>query len=195
MRYFQLFKIIIDQNVLEPETENEARAPPVVLRDLNESFDIFKTYDQDLNLNEETDLRTNDNLNVQIRKEINRYEILDIERNPSSVDVTQWWKVKSVDFPLLSKAARYIFSIPAGSSSTENSFSSAGFVFNERRTNLKPRKFENLLFIRSNKELNVLVHDERNDNSYYDDSDIDDDSDTDDDDIVTGDDNNIEFEN
>ncbi|KAJ8001037.1 hypothetical protein DPEC_G00187010 [Dallia pectoralis] len=43
-------------------------------------------------------------------------------------DLLGWWKNNSSVFPLLSKLARSIFSIPANSSSSERNFSAAGLT-------------------------------------------------------------------
>lgn len=139
----------------------------------NESFDMFKNYDEDLALNDYVEPPVaNTNLVKQIQQEIQFYKILDNERNANSVDVVHWWQNKSGQFPLLSNAARFIFAIPASSSSAENSFSSAGYIFSERRTNMAPRKLENFLLIRSNRDMSVPNAVGFSDDSYYDDSDI-----------------------
>lgn len=155
--------------------------PAAELIEPNQSFDMFRNYDQDLAPNNDVVPAANSNLVKQIQTEIQFYKVLDNERNPNSVDVVQWWQNKSGQFPLLSKAARFIFGIPASSSSAENSFSSAGFIFSERRTNMAPRKLENLLLIRSNRDLSITNDVGFSDSLYYDDSDIEDDSNDEDD--------------
>ncbi|KAG1957223.1 zinc finger BED domain-containing protein RICESLEEPER 2-like [Pimephales promelas] len=64
-------------------------------------------------------------------------------------DLLGWWKNNCGVFPLLSKLARSILSIPASSSSSERNFSAAGLTFNQRRTALKPSTVDAVLFLHS----------------------------------------------
>lgn len=134
-------------------------------------------------------------LEKRVEKEILCYKAEETVKNPNSVDVIDWWKNKSGAFPLLSNAARFVFSIPAGSSATENSFSAVGFIFSDRRTKMKPKTLENLLLLRSNQDLQIDIainvnrheHDEYYDtednsdveNDEEDDTQVDDDSEID----------------
>jgi hypothetical protein len=45
--------------------------------------------------------------------------------------------------------ARSIFSIPATTTNVEREFSTARWVLNQRRTNLKPEEVNKILFVRS----------------------------------------------
>jgi hypothetical protein len=60
-----------------------------------------------------------------------------------------WWKKHSKHLPKLSILTRQIFSIPATSSSVERQFSTAGIIFNDRRTRLTGENLENIILIRS----------------------------------------------
>ncbi|CAF4232347.1 unnamed protein product, partial [Rotaria sordida] len=60
-----------------------------------------------------------------------------------------WWKKHSKHLPKLSILTRQIFSIPATSASVERQFSSAGVIFNDRRTCLSGENLENIILIRS----------------------------------------------
>ncbi|KAK7149299.1 hypothetical protein R3I94_008813 [Phoxinus phoxinus] len=53
-------------------------------------------------------------------------------------DVLLWWKEHAKTFPNLAMIARNVLSIPASSAASERDFSTAGFVIQERRTQLKP---------------------------------------------------------
>lgn len=61
--------------------------PPAELIEPNESFDMFKNYDQYLASNDDVvPPIANSNLIKQIQIEIQFYKVLDNDRNPSSVD-------------------------------------------------------------------------------------------------------------
>lgn len=67
-----------------------------------------------------------------------------------SFDVLLWWKEHEKNFPKLAMIARGVLSIPASSAASERDFSSAGFVIQERRTQLKPGTVDDILFLHSN---------------------------------------------
>jgi hypothetical protein len=54
-----------------------------------------------------------------------------------------------MEFPVLAKVARQIFSVTAASKFVERSFSAAGNIVTKRRTNIKPMQLNNVLFLRS----------------------------------------------
>ena len=78
---------------------------------------------------------------------------MNIDKTILSKDPLTFWKSQSQQFPLLSKLAQQIHSIPATSTSVERQFSAAGLIINERRTNLSPHQLDNILLIRSTKKL------------------------------------------
>ena len=65
-------------------------------------------------------------------------------------DIMQWWGANARTFPKLARVARKIFCIPASSTSSERTFSSAGRVVTDRRTNLEPDLVEKVVFIKEN---------------------------------------------
>lgn len=71
-----------------------------------------------------------------------------------NLDLIKWWRERGNLFPLLSKLALWIHSIPASSIPSERKFSSAGSIICEKRSNLKPDSIENIL----------LLHGQRNEN-------------------------------
>lgn len=81
--------------------------------------------------------------------ELDRYLIMEIDKTTLSNDPLTFWKLQSQQFPLLSKLAQRIHSIPATSTGVERQFSAAGLILNERRTNLSPHQLDNILLIRS----------------------------------------------
>ncbi len=85
--------------------------------------------------------------------ELNHYLFLlkQTENEPESQneDPLPWWKTHNSQLKKLSILARQLFSIPATSASVERQFSSAGIIFNDRRTRLTGENLENIILIRS----------------------------------------------
>lgn len=68
----------------------------------------------------------------------------------NQTDVLKWWHTNEANFPLLSRIAKFILSIPASSAASERDFSSAGLTLSDRRTNLCPKRLDDILFLHSN---------------------------------------------
>lgn len=68
----------------------------------------------------------------------------------NQTDVLKWWHTNETKFPLLSKIAKCILSIPASSAASERDFSSAGLTLSDRRTNMCPKRLDDILFLHSN---------------------------------------------
>ena len=66
--------------------------------------------------------------------ELTKYFILSLAL--SSVDVLQWWKIREIEFPILSKFVRNYYCIPATSTSVERIFSTSGRIHDDQRANL-----------------------------------------------------------
>lgn len=62
-----------------------------------------------------------------------------------SFDVLAWWKGNCLKYPILSKMARDVLSIPISSVASESTFSVGGRVIEPHRTCLKPETVEMLL--------------------------------------------------
>ncbi|KAH9544754.1 hypothetical protein CY35_12G011900 [Sphagnum magellanicum] len=69
------------------------------------------------------------------------------------VGLLPWWRVKSDKFPILARAIRAILCIPASSSMSECTFSSADNTRSNKRSRLHPSTLNALLFLRSNQDL------------------------------------------
>jgi hypothetical protein len=69
------------------------------------------------------------------------------------VGLLPWWRVKSDKFSILACAVRAILCIPASSSMSECTFSSAGNTRSNKRSGLLPSTLNALLFLRSNQDL------------------------------------------
>lgn len=73
-------------------------------------------------------------------------------REMNSSDVLEFWSSMADSLPILAKVAFQILAIPASSASVERSFSAAGQVVSERRSNISPDLVNDILFLRSTKK-------------------------------------------
>jgi hypothetical protein len=68
--------------------------------------------------------------------------------------VLTWWKIKGFkSFPIMALVTRSVRCIPAASAMSENDFSDAGITVTKKRNSLKPRVVDDLLFLRSNRDI------------------------------------------
>ncbi len=68
--------------------------------------------------------------------------------------VLSWWRRKGKDlFPMLARVMRSTLCISASSAMSENNFSDAGNTLTKKRNRLKPRTINNLMFMRSNRDI------------------------------------------
>lgn len=65
-------------------------------------------------------------------------------------DILSWWQDHAHLFPNIAQIARSILAIPASSAASERDFSCAGYVIQERRSQLKPSTVDDVLFLHSN---------------------------------------------
>lgn len=65
-------------------------------------------------------------------------------------DVLAWWSEHARLFPNIAHIARSVLAIPASSAASERDFSCAGYVIQERRSQLKPSTVDDILFLHSN---------------------------------------------
>ncbi len=84
--------------------------------------------------------------------ELDRYLNLEFDKLKLTANSLDFWKEQEEKGPRLSRLARWIFSIPATSTSVERQFSGAGLVIQERRPNLNREQIDNILPIRSTKK-------------------------------------------
>src|SRR3954453_17857 len=80
--------------------------------------------------------------------EINDY--LSLPQFSLKTDPYKWWAGNQNRFPILSYLAKKYLSISATSTSSERLFSQAGNTMIAKRTQLKPKFFEKLLFLKKN---------------------------------------------
>jgi hypothetical protein len=73
-------------------------------------------------------------------------------RETSSNDVLEFWNTMADSLPALTKVAFQILTVPATSANVERSFSAAGQIVSERRSNISPDSVNDILFLRSTKK-------------------------------------------
>ncbi|KAJ8896635.1 hypothetical protein PR048_001979 [Dryococelus australis] len=75
-----------------------------------------------------------------------------LERNNAddNVDPTLFWKVRGNDFPSLQTCANKFLSAQVTSVPTERIFSKTGLAISERRSHIKPKNMDRLVFINHN---------------------------------------------
>jgi hypothetical protein len=98
------------------------------------------------NISDEFDDEYDDDLNKYLKQ---RIEIDSIDDNP-----LKFWFDHRFIYPVLSKVARSLYSIPASTANVERQFSAGGLMVNSRRTRLNPHQVNNALLIRSMKKNN-----------------------------------------
>lgn len=83
-------------------------------------------------------------------KEMNTFEQMpNQDRNTNPLD---FYRINEGSLPLLAKAARTIFAIPASSSKSERAFSKGTRTVSKARTSLAPEKAEDLVVINENED-------------------------------------------
>ena len=87
--------------------------------------------------------------------ELDEYLEADLPSEIVNENPLQFWssELASSKFPVLKSFARKLFSIPATSSGTERLFSYSGIILNNRRQRLSPDKVDNMLVIRSARQV------------------------------------------
>ena len=73
-------------------------------------------------------------------------------REISTPDILKFWKTMAKFLPSLTKLAFQVLPVPATSASVERSFSAAGQVVFERRSNISPDVVDDIVFLRSFKK-------------------------------------------
>lgn len=118
----------------------------------NES--MFGNYDVMASFAKDDDVDMEDPVNAvssSISEEIRAY--VDMPAESPSMNALNWWADKGLILLILSKAARFILSIPASSAAPERNFSTAGYVVSDRRSSLSPHTVEDILLCHGNDEI------------------------------------------
>jgi hypothetical protein len=83
--------------------------------------------------------------------ELTRYLKFD-HRETNSNDALEFWSTMGDSLPTLSKVAFQILAVPATSANVERSFSAAGQIVSERRSNISSDLVNDILLLRSTKK-------------------------------------------
>lgn len=75
------------------------------------------------------------------------------KRLPRTVNINKYWEEKKTSDPELFQLASVIFGVASAQTSVERNFSALTFILNRYRCNLSDENLEDILFIRTNKEL------------------------------------------
>ncbi|BBN02288.1 hypothetical protein Mp_2g14090 [Marchantia polymorpha subsp. ruderalis] len=102
---------------------------------------------------EEKPLADDVQLDFSLRTELNNYICHRCSDDESTLlskyGVLFWWKIHQNEFPVLSRLARSVLTIPASSAKSESNFSDAGNTMSKKRNLLHPSKLDDLMFLRS----------------------------------------------
>ena len=85
--------------------------------------------------------------------ELEMYMRCSFDKNDLKMDPVKFWSKNQQRFPKLSKLAIRVLTPPASSLLAEQLFSLATLTISDRRASLDPQTFNDLLFIKSNKDL------------------------------------------
>ncbi|CAF5094313.1 unnamed protein product [Rotaria sp. Silwood1] len=123
--------------------------------DLFSRFEDDNSCDIEVNEGEEAGYESDEYVfNKKKPDELDKYMVMQIDKSLLTNNPLDFWKIHSKTFPLLSKLAKRIHSIPATSTGVERQFSSAGLIMNQRRTNINPEQIDNILLVRSLQKMN-----------------------------------------
>ena len=110
------------------------------------------------------------------------FSLLDSTTNTEDFKILDWWRLQSTNFPVLSRLARDILTIPVSTVSSESAFSTVGRIIEDRRTSLTPEMVEVLTCLKdwehADKRMQYTVEDQEilqhfNEMNIIDDNDID----------------------
>ncbi|BBN12813.1 hypothetical protein Mp_5g23090 [Marchantia polymorpha subsp. ruderalis] len=100
---------------------------------------------------EEKPLADDVQLDFSLRAELNNYNCHRCSDDESTLlskyGVLFWWKIHQNKFPILSRLARSVLTIPASSAKSESNFSDAGNTMSNKRNLLHPSKLDDLMFL------------------------------------------------
>jgi hypothetical protein len=76
---------------------------------------------------------------------------LELGRVPLKTNVFEWWSQKQANYPTLFEIAKKFMYVPATSAPSERVFSYAGLILNQKRSCLKGKHVDSLVFLKMNK--------------------------------------------
>jgi len=145
--------------LLDPRTKNlnfiSSFEKEEVISSLRNEYQLFYESDDYINIQQSTDLEIGNSLLAEMFAEsqvvdnkVNEY--LSMPQISLKNDPFKWWAGNQDRFPILSRLAKKYLSISATSTSSERLFSQAGNIMTAKRTQLNPKLFEKLLFLKKN---------------------------------------------
>ena len=148
-----------EKGEVEEINQQQLIEPPKKKFNRGRNISIFESGNLTENINDhEENSNESDEFEFDLRKsdELDRYLLFEFDKNKETTDPLQFWKNHANKFPLLSRYARSLLSMPATTASVEREFSAAGWILNERRSHLQPNKLENILLVRSKEKNSSL---------------------------------------
>ena len=85
-----------------------------------------------------------DEASLETKFEIGKY-LLDNLEKLGSFDILDWWKLNASNYPILSKMARDILTIPISTVASKSAFSTSRRIFDAFRSSLSPKTVEALV--------------------------------------------------
>ncbi|CAF2454362.1 unnamed protein product [Rotaria sp. Silwood2] len=157
-RYRQLKGCTRDER--EQQQQKEDCQPPrkkskincYILEEYEDDSDDGEQFNDEFNSSESEDYV----FNPPKSDELPHYLCLKMVKTSLTDNPLDFWLENQNIFLVLSKLARPIHCIPASSVAIERQFSGAGFIINERRTALDPEQLNNIIFIRSMKNIKLI---------------------------------------
>ena len=90
------------------------------------------------------------NKRSSIIKEFEKYESFSLAKKET--DLLTLWKNHELILPLLAQIAKRIYTVPVSSAPSERAISAGGLVVTPKKNRLAPKKVENLVLIKLNKD-------------------------------------------
>lgn len=81
-----------------------------------------------------------------VEQELSTY----LHEEPTDEDPLQYWKRKSIDFPLLSQVAKKVFTVPATTTSVDQIFDLVSKTFRPQKCRFLPQNLDTLIYLKAN---------------------------------------------
>lgn len=123
--------------VAEANVEASPSKPPPVKKS---KLDVVKKYRSST---------VADTIVKMAQDELNSYLVCPVSEDLNEDNPLEFWHMHRLEFPRLYELSARLFVIPASSASSERSFSTAGRVIEQRRTQLNPGTINAIMTVRS----------------------------------------------
>lgn len=81
-----------------------------------------------------------------VEQELSTY----LHEEPTDEDPLQYWKRKSIDFPLLSQVAKKVFTVPATTTSVDQIFNTVSKTLRPDQCRFLPKNLDTLIYLKAN---------------------------------------------